>query len=235
MSHKKKLLFGVAAVVLLCAIGWLAFFRFGEQRLSESEISKLREKYPVCGDIRTLPPNGDLLVPTWEKVKAREDTFIYCTIGGDMTTYDQYISTGNPELDKKRQENGIGDVYKFYEYPITVIEDAAGLFQPGDKLTIASNMDFVDYKPHLSKGMKAIVPVIRDMDVESRMQFGVNGFFYVTEDGYVLSAFDEQKASIKTTITGEKVDVLLKELKQAMKERAAVAPQAEREDGEQFS
>lgn len=209
------------ALAVICLTCCSIFGVFAPSTLSESEIAELRREYPVCGDIRTLPPNGDLLVPTWEKVKAREDTFIYCTIDGDMTTYDQYISTGNPDLDKKRQENGIGDVYKFYEYPITVIEDAAGLFQPGDKLTIASNMDFVDYNPHLSEGMKAIVPVIRDMDEETRMQFGVNGFFYVTEDGYVLSAFDEKQASIKTAITGEKVDVLLKELKQAMRERSA--------------
>ncbi len=215
-----KFILPALALAVICLTCCSIFGVFAPPALSESEIGELRGRYPVCGDVNKIHNLGSLRDITWDEIKEYHDTFIYCTIDGDMTTYDQYIPTGNPELDKKRQENGIGDVYKFYEYPITVIEDAAGLFQPGDKLTIASNMDFVDYKPHLSKGMKAIVPVIRDMDKESRMQFGVNGFFYVTENGYVLSAFDEQQASMKTAITGEKVDVLLKELKQAMKERA---------------
>ncbi len=208
----------VLPVVVLAAICTVCYSVSHPQSLSESEIAKLRQKYPVCGDISKIQNAGSYRTPTWDQIQEVNDTFIYCTIERDMTTYDAYISTGNSELDKKRQENGIGDVYKFYEYPITVIEDAAGIFQPGDKLTIAANMAFVDFNPHLSKGMKVIAPVILDMDKDTRTQFGVQGFYYVTEDGYALSAFDEQKASMKTPVTGKKADVLLRELKQAMKE-----------------
>lgn len=220
MSHKKKLLFGVAAVVLFCAVGCLAFFRFGEQRLSESEIGELREKYPVCGNFAYIPQNIDLFPPKWSRVLKRTETFLYGTIEGEPTFY--------------RRDSFYED--EWYEYPICVIEDTSGLYFPGEKLTITAIGFLIDYNPHFSPGDRVVVAVSADEEKHFRTYFDVVGTYYVTENDYVLSAFDEEALpDMEKTFTGEKVDVLLKELKQALRERPAVAPQAEREDGEQFS
>lgn len=207
--------FTLMALILVagCTIGLLFSRNVFDTSLSETQIMELRETYPICGDVAKIPALVEKRDFTWAEIKKYNDTFIYATIDGEMMTFQRYVSTGDPELDKKRQENGIGDVYTFYEYPITVIEDTEGLYQPGDKLTMAANTIFLDYNPKLSKGMKMIIPAVPDSQKETRVQFGLKGMYYVTEDEHVLSAFDESTALMKEKLTGKKVDTLLRELK----------------------
>lgn len=50
-----------------------------------------------------------------------------------------------------------------------------------------------DYYGPLSEGMRIIVPVIKDDDGENQYNYSVIGMYYVTEDDYVISAYDEAK------------------------------------------
>lgn len=76
----------------------------------------------------------------------------------------------------------------------------------------------IDFNPKLSDGMKVVVPVMQGKDKLSRNWFGIFGMYYVTEDGYALSAFDENTAATaRTTYSGIKVENLLKELAELKK------------------
>ena len=141
----------------------------------------------------------------------RSDTFIYGTVVGDSSEYLVTASAGNSALDEKREENGLGSTYEFYEYPISVISDTNGLFKKGEQITIAASKEFEDYNPHLSTGMEVVVPMIRDDEKATHTQFMVHGMYYVTGDGYVLSAYDEAAATEKK-LSGMKVEALLREI-----------------------
>lgn len=181
------------------------------QELSEAQISMLREKYPICGNEEVVM--GSLRTPKINEIKEIAESFVYGEITGDISTYTKHISTGDLELDKKRTENGISDTFTFYEYTISVIDDTEGVHKPGDKITISANIDFIDYNPNLSDGMKIIVPTIKGEDDSSRYFYNVYGMYYVTDDGYAISAFDENKAMMKKTMSGIRVENLMNELK----------------------
>lgn len=207
----RKLCFFIIPVFFIVGLtGYFIVENKSGQRLSEEQIAEWRQEYPICG--LHLPPLVDMGVPSFDQVKENADTFVYGTVTGEMSTYTEYISTGSSVLDTKRQNAGVSDAYTFYEYPISVIEDTAGLYKAGDCITIAANMVFVDYNPQLSEGMKVVVPVIQDSDKPGRTQFGVQGMYYVTEEDYVLSAFEESAMDMKP-MSGMKVGELLKKLK----------------------
>ena len=60
--------------------------------------------------------------------------------------------------------------------------------------------------------MKVVVPVLEDEPSINREWFHVIGMYYVTEDDYVISAYDEDKFLTRNNMSGMKVDDLLKEL-----------------------
>lgn len=190
----------LAAVLVLCAaIVFEVYQTTTGARLSEAQIAALRESYPVCGDIGKIPQNIDRFgFPTWEEIKERSDTFLYATIDGEWSKYFRTY--------------GLYGSYS-YEYPITVIEDTEGCFEPGEMLTIASNLSLLEYNPDLKPGMKIIFPVSLEFQEETRLYFSVEGMYYVTEDDYVLSAFDEDKHAVKQKMTGKKLRALMREVK----------------------
>ena len=195
--------------VLLVSIAGLYMHETNRQ-LSAEQIDALREKYPLCGHI---PPLVSMRFYTMAEVMEDNDTFVYGTVEGEMSVYSKYISTGDPELDKKRQENGIADVYDFYSYTISVIEDTEGIYQAGDKIRIESNTVFIDFNPHLSDGMKIVIPVAGYSRPDGVTGFSTEGMYYVTEDGYVLSVIDEAMMMMEEPLSGVKLEKLLKALK----------------------
>lgn len=141
------------------------------KRLSEAEIAALREKYPIHGT--KIPETVCMVQYSFEEAVEMANTVIYGEVTGD---YESYFS-------------GIVD---WYEYPVNVIEDTEGLFLKGEQIFINHTEIMKDYYGTLSEGMKVIVPVIKDNDGGNRYNYSVIGMYYVTEDGYVISAYDEE-------------------------------------------
>ena len=184
------------------------------KRLEETQIATLREKYPICG--LEVPATLSMTHLSLDQVKNYAETFVYGEIVGDFETYSTKLSTGNIVLDENRKENGLSDEYSYYEYTISVINDTEGIIKKGEKITISDNVIFMDYNPKLSDGMRVVVPIMwRDEDVPTRAYYTVDGMYYVTEEGYAISAFDENAtySKSKDELSGVKVDTLLKKLK----------------------
>lgn len=191
-------LFILLALLLLsgCAAGFGVYQTTIGASLSQAQIAELRETYPICGDDNKIPQviEKSGKNPTWEEIKERSDTFVYATVDGEWTTYQRFI-------------------YDWYEYPITVIEDTEGFFQPGEKLSIASNLALIEYNPDFRPGMKIFFPVMLESQEGTRLDFSVEGTYYVTEDEHVLSAFDEDKIAMEKKMTGKKLSVLMQDVK----------------------
>jgi hypothetical protein len=209
MRNKKSI--AIICGTVLAAITSIVLGMNKTNRLSESEISNLRKQYPVCG----TDDMGSLAVQiseTLEEKLARNNiySFVYGEVAGDRETYFYNLATGDEVLESKLSGTGLS-VYEYYEYPILVLEDTEGYHAKGEMITIAGNMMFKDSKPELTNGMKIVVPLVENYDKESRNYFTEVGMYYVTDDEYVLSAYDEESLS-NTAYTGLKVQALLKEL-----------------------
>lgn len=210
---KNRIFIGIAVLlsISLCLI-CLFSLNTKEDRLTDEQISQLREQYPICGIIE--PPNVSLNHNiSLEDIIELSDSFIYGKVVGDYKTYFVNASTGKTEADKKRKEKGIEDTFEFYEYTLNVIEDTEDKYQKGDVITISDNIIFKDYNPKLSDGMKVIVPVFEGKNVKhpTRRSYSVIGMYYVTDDGYAISAFSENKQA-KKIHSGLKVEEILKQL-----------------------
>lgn len=212
MIKKRNKHIFISTVLIVCFLFTFIFVYINSNnRLSEKQISNLREQYPICGiNTPIFATMSEILL---EDAIDTFDSFVYGEVIGESTTYYKTISTGYPEVDAKMQSKGMSNVYEFYEYTLRVIKDTEEKYTEGETITIASNVMFKDFNPKLSDGMKVVVPVTRNTDKPSRNDYIVVGMYYVTDEGYVISAFDESKASkTRTTYSGIKVDNLLNEL-----------------------
>lgn len=188
----KKIIFG--AVAIICAVV-LIFAFTEEERLTSTQIENLREQYPIYGDINKVSPLIEMAVvkTTMEEISKIADTVVYGEVIEEVPVYSVYSYA------------------KFYGYKLRVFEDTQNKFASGKEITIIANTEFKDYNPSLSAGMKVVVPVAEFKSQQGKYNFDVC-MYYVTEDGFVLSAFDE-KEMLDREYSGIKVEKLLKEIK----------------------
>ena len=205
--------------ILICCIASIAclinILNPKEERLSEQEILVLREKYPVIGrDTYALAYSTNNSLE--KQIEAGTIyTFAYAEVIGDYQTYYENMSTGDEFMDKKLASNGLG-VMEFFECPVSVIEDTEGVYQPGDVITITSNAMYKDMYPELSEGMKVIIPLTGGYENMNREFYALAGMYYVTDNGYAISAYDENTLA-RTTYSGLRVSALLEDLKDLIK------------------
>lgn len=205
----KKYIISVIALAIICIMSII--INSSTQRLPKQKILELRKQYPIYG--KEIPDSLSMETPQLEEVAAVMESFVYAEVIGEEVTYSEYIPFGIPELDAKRAANGLDGIYDFYEYSLRVIEDTEGIYTKGEKISIISNEVFREYNPKLEDGMKVVVPVRKQDDDTVRHGYHVVGMYYVTDNGYAISAFDEVECTtLSRTYSGIKVDALLKEL-----------------------
>lgn len=196
MKVKKSQLIGSIAAFLasLAVLITAVSVNLAQQndRLSEAQIEALREKYPVCGK---SPPLVELAFPTLMEVKEYSETFVYGTVEGKPHVVSSFLYGG------------------FSHCAFSVISDTAGVLQTGDTLDLVANISLTDYNPPFADGMKLVIPVSPMKGEEGQYSYNVCGTYYVTDDGYAVSAFDENKAQMKKSMSGVRVEKLLEELK----------------------
>lgn len=215
MNTTKKRAISIGVSVLLSVL-FISFFIFNsinsnlEYHLTDEQILLLREQYPMAGINK--PENVSMRDMPLKEVKEKFDSFVRGKVIGEKVIFTKKVSTGDIELDKKRKANGINDEYEFFEYTIQIIEDSENKFEQGEQITLAGSMLYEEYYPKFTNGMEVVVPVIEDK-VKDSFSYSVMGTYYVTDDGYALSAFDESTAQMKRSYNGIKVEDLLKQLK----------------------
>lgn len=185
----KKILFFTVVVALLVILDLSVGTK--EERLTTQQIENLREIYPVYGDINKISPLIEVaqVETTLEEVSKKAYTFVYGEIIDEVPVHSIYSYA------------------KFYGYRVRVFKDSKKNFASGDEITIIANTEFRGYNPSLSNGMKVVLPV-----GENKGRYYFDAFiYYVTDDGFVLSAFDESK-HLDKEYSGIKVEKLLEEI-----------------------
>ena len=231
-KHSKKktnaiwIRWGVMAACLCLVVG-LVFniSNSSSPRLSEDEISQLREQYPISGQkapemVSISSEPLESLIELTKKFHTNPETytFVYAEVVGEARSFDKNISTGNSALDEAYKEHGIDLNHEFYEYTLSVIKDTEKNHKEGDIITISANMMFIDYYPKLTDGMKIVVPIADYDELDNtRYSFDNVGMYYITENGYAISAYDEESLLEREPLSGMHVDDLLKELHKMLK------------------
>lgn len=213
-TTKKRIVYilipAVALVLSICVLVLSNANSKLEYHLTEDQILSLRDQYPVYTND---PPTMSTIDLPLERYKERMDSFVYGEVTGDISTYSFVNLTGDAEWDNKMAEISPNRRTTFFEYPITVISDSEGKYKKGEQITIAANIMFKDCRPQLKKGMKVVFPAARDEEKPERNYYSLTGMYYITDEGYALSAFDESTAQMKKSYNGIKVEDLLKQLK----------------------
>lgn len=209
-ASKRNSLFIITALFLVLIIAAALLIPKPSDRLNDSQIEELRLEYPLCGI--EAPLGASLRSFSLKECIDMSESFVYGKVVGEARKYSVSVNLGDAELEKKSEDNEIDRVHEFYEYTVSVIGDTEGKYAPNDKITISANTLMENFNPKLKDGMEVVVPVIQDKNVKSRNYYTVYGMFYVTDNGYALSAYEENPKG-RSALSGEKVDVLMQKLK----------------------
>jgi hypothetical protein len=191
MKTRKPVL--VSAAVLLVSCACLLIFALPgmeHKPLSQGQIDALRAEYPAHSGV---PQTVSMNILPLDTVLDRADTLIRATVL-DEAVLDALSSRTH---------------HSFFGYTIEIINDSAGVFKKGDILTVAANEMVRDATPPLKRGMEILAPIAENPQWGKVYSFSSFGMYYITKDGYALSAYDMEEAMAKD---GMKADALMKDL-----------------------
>lgn len=186
----------IIAVSILCIVATLICLVFllqqPEDRLSEEQIAALRAEYPIRTTL--YPPYVNVMYPSLETTKKIAASFVYAEV----------IKV---EIVAERED------CTFCDYTFSVIDDTRNKLKKGEKIVFSDGTrDGIYTIPLLKEGMKIVFPVMKH-ESEDQYQYMKGCEYYVTDDGYVMSAFDEERAEVTPPLSGIKLKKLMRELK----------------------
>lgn len=161
----KKQFIGVAfAFVLVLFLASPLFeYAVGANTLSAEEIAALREEYPQKDTVNPL--TGYLYPFTFSREAQRADTIIY----GEVM---------------KSSKIRFGILHTVY-----VFDSSRGGVNNGTRIEVFERQGYEAF--YLQTGDRFATPLWKKEGEETRWDLYPNSMFYVTDDGYVLSVFDE--------------------------------------------
>ena len=191
-----------------------------EVKLTEAEIKTIREE----NDYKIIKENENPLAAakeiTFRERVQSNDTYAYCEVIAKPKAVETFISTGDPELDKKTGTRTM------IVYTVKVIDDSEGLFNKGDTFTYCYGLAYQDISPKPEVGSRIVLPIKLGFESSSADAYsGYNGYYYITDDGYGIAAFEEET---KTYYSGKTAENILKSLKKTDAERNAYLAEEKR-------
>lgn len=198
-------MFLALTVIVLQFIGSVYTY---EDVLSEKEINTIRDEYNyVIYNDSTSQTFSD--VTTFRERITYTDTFVYGEVIKEPYKEEYIISSGDEEFDKLFY-GGVINIPMLDIYTVRVIEDTEGLFAEGTVLTYSYSLMTQNNRPKPEMGDKIILPFTVMSDDVSDCISGIYGYYYVTEEGYGISAFKEEIGCI---YSGKKVGEIIKLLR----------------------
>jgi len=186
--------------------------------MSEDEISELRAKYPLY---EMDPPLIEINKPKLEDLVKRADAFVLAEVVEALPDYTVELiedsDTPEGKLYEKGKEYGMQNTASFMQFRVRVIENiTAESSGKGEdvrgEIIIAMNAQFRGYAPGPEPGMRIVTPVAKgEGKHEGKYFYSKYGFYYVTDDDHVLSAYVEDDGY---EFSGRTLDYLKKKLRE---------------------
>ncbi len=186
--------------------------------MNEDEINRLREKYPLYEED---PPLIDMRKPKLEDLVKRADAFVLAEVVEALPDYTVELiedsDTPEGKLYEKGKEYGMQNTASFMQFRVRVIENiTAESSGKGEdvrgEIIIAMNAQFRGYAPGPEPGMRIVTPVAKgEGKHEGKYFYSKYGFYYVTDDDHVLSAYVEDDGY---EFSGRTLDHLKKKIRE---------------------
>ena len=211
-TRPSKKLVCISCLVLLCLVAAAVIHAVlsgpASVSMSEDEISELRAKYPLYEED---PPLIEINKPKLEDLVKRADAFVLAEVVESSQDYTVNLieSSDTPEgkLYEKWKDHGMQNTAPFMQCKVRIIENITGESSgkvediPGE-IIIVMNAQHRGYAPEPEPGMRIVTPVAKGTGGhEGKYFYSKYGFYYVTDDDHVLSAYvedDDHKYSGKT-------------------------------------
>lgn len=210
MIFKRKYFYAsILLIIAVISIFVLNNVRPNASSLSQDEIEELRENYPLYPGV---PDHLSMKVVTLDDAMKTAETFVFAEVIEQLPEYTINLiddsNSAEGKIHEKGKEFGMTDTANFIQYKIKVIEDLfeSNIFknnQP-EEIIIAVSSEFKDVEPELKPGMKIITPIMQGKGKhQGKYLYYKYGLYYVTDDEYVLAAYDEGS---KTVLTGKQIE-----------------------------
>lgn len=175
-------------------------------KLSQEEIAELRQTYPVqAGSLDGLTSSAQ--VNFKDRVRP-DDAFVYAEIVGDAEFFN--IKTEHPvEIQNKYDLLGYDTSVLYLSYEVKILDDARGKHKKDNVIKVCAPATHFYAMNELQKGDRLVFPSSPSSIIDGYWAFSAREIFYVTEDEYVFSNFDESDGLV--TRTGRTVQSLLRE------------------------
>ena len=235
INKKVWYLSGLVLLVLIAALAFNFIFP-ASAALGDEQISELRSKYPVY---EGSPPLAVMRERGLKEMLSLCDAVILGEVTEVLPEYSIVLVEGNDTPEGKLYEKGeqlglqMQNTASFMQYRVKVTEvisaksSGQGEVDGGqeadidgqaesicDDIIIAVNSQLRGYVPEPEAGMKIVTPVKRgEGKHEGKYFYSRVGFYYVTDDGFVLSAYVEDE-DIK--FTGRTLEYLKRKIKEMM-------------------
>jgi len=207
-------------LMLLIITGGPIVNRPSYMSLSAEEMSA---KYPVY---EWNPPYITIKEPKIEEVFRGADAVIVGVVKEVLPEYSVNLiydsNTPEGQIYEKSKGDGVRTSASFLQYRVHVIGDITEKMFKNDELTvqdiiIAVSSELKGYVPEPEPDMVIVTPVTKGKGShEGRYFFSKYGFYYVTEDGYVLPAYVEDE---EYKFAGRKLSYLKKKVKEIISEK----------------
>lgn len=235
INKKVWYLSGLVLLVLIAALAFNFIFP-ASAALGDEQISELRSKYPVY---EGSPPLAVMRERGLKEMLSLCDAVILGEVTEALPEYSVVLVEGNDTPEGKIYEKGeqlglqMQNTASFMQYRVKVAEvisaksSGQGEVDGGQEadidgqaesicgdIIIAVNSQLRGYVPEPEAGMKIVTPVKRgDGKHDGKYFYSRVGFYYVTDDGFVLSAYVEDE-DIK--FTGRTLEYLKRKIKEMM-------------------
>jgi hypothetical protein len=186
--------------------------------LTSSRVDELRSQYPLYLE---NPHHINMIEPNFNQIIEHSDGFVLAEVIEQLPEYEVNLiddtDTSEGKIFEKGKEFGLRDTATFIQYKIRLIEEITGdqfieENEPSTEIIISVNSEFEGYIPELKPGMKIVTSIKRgEGKHEGKYGFSKYGFYYVTDSGHVLSAYNESK---NDKFTGKKLEILKAKIKE---------------------
>lgn len=206
-KHNKIVI--ILTVILLVAVAVVGVMvnksnneKIHKDVLSNEQIKNLREDYPlISGGMSAI----DFVSKTFLEVVETSQAIVDVKVVEELLSYELTI--------KMSQDEDLYCTAVFYPYKVEIIDIITnnGIIKEEDKYFTLTLSDLeIDVFPKLSVGDEGIFPVEKgEGSHKDEYSISIDTYYYVTEEGYVLSAYTEDE---EYTYTGNTKEFLIDEI-----------------------
>ncbi len=209
MTFRNRYMY-MLALLVIAGISIFAILNvwFNSSSLNQSEVEELRAQYPLYSGV---PAHVSIKEITLDDIMKTAETLVLAEVIEPLPEYTIQLvddsDSSEGKLQEKGKEFGLSDTATFISYRIKVMEDLLEseiLHNQSAEITIAVSSEFKEVEPELKPGMRIITPISQGTGKhQGKYLYSKYGLYYVTDHGYVLSAYDEGSGA---KLTGQSLE-----------------------------